>query len=101
MKLLNFPVAQLHSPFAQHIDEQAMVTIPLALTVQRCQEKVVTVQVGQQLLAILSSRDCIAQRTRKLVKHRGCQPESSQVLRLAPPDLIHQVVGHIAVSTAK
>ena len=75
----------------QHLGEEMVIAIPLALVVERNDEEVAAFQSFQHRFAIFLVGDGIAQRTAQAIENGGLQQEVADVVRAGaarplPPD---------------
>src|SRR4051794_27712468 len=85
-------------PAQQRRAEEMLVAIPAALGVERDDEQVPTLELGQRRGAVLAPGDGVAQRPRQALQHRRAGEELARLGRQAPRDLVPKVVGEEAIA---
>ena len=85
----------------QHIGEEMVIAIPLALIVERNDEEIAALQSFQHRFAILLPGDGITQRAAQPIENRGLQQETADTFGLALQDFFHQIVQHKAMAAGE
>ncbi|HMN59056.1 MAG TPA: hypothetical protein PJ988_01755, partial [Anaerolinea sp.] len=83
---------------SEHIREQVMIAVPLALVIQRDEEQVAAFQGIQHCITIYPLGNGITQRSAQPVEYRGLQQETAHLLGLARKHLSGQIIEHKAVA---
>jgi hypothetical protein len=85
----------------EQVGEQLVVAPPAPHLIQGDQEQVCPLHLFQQLLAVATATDGVAQRPRQPLQHRGLQQEPEDLLRLAGQHLLGEVVQDVALAAAE
>src|SRR6266545_1267891 len=86
---------------AEEIGEERVVAIPAAFVVERDQEEIGLLQIGQNRLAIVLLGDGIAERRAEAIENRGLAQEGADLGRLLPQDFLRQIVDDVAMPPAE
>ena len=97
VKLGSEPRTGARQLMAQQFGEQVVIAVPLALGIQRDDERVVPLQSSEQPLGVRVSGHRGAQRPRKPLEDRALDHELAQLRRLAVEDLESEVVDDLLV----
>ncbi len=74
-----------------------MITIPLAVIIERHDKEVASFQCFQSCITVLLAGDGIAERTMQLIEHRGLEQEVPDTIGLTLQNLFDQIVHDLAV----
>ena len=81
----------------EHIGEEVVIAIPVALVIQRDEKVVAALQDRQPRVAPCLPGDGLAQRAAQAVEDGGVEQEAADSGGLAPQHLLHQIVHDVAV----
>ena len=85
----------------EHVGEQVVVAVPGALGVERADEEVLPLEVGQRPGTVGAAGDGVAQRAVKAVEDRGPEQEVTNLWGLPGQNFVGQVVDDEPVATGE